>query len=197
MIKCVFFLGYTNSWVIDNVQLIKYDRLFATGSDAVQDACRSGCRITCLSPLAIRGGGLANDWRRLCPWASRYTPPPGPTPPFGSNPSSLPLLSYAPSSPLPPFIPTRAFWTLQVALPVNHTFRFDSPSTAYTGPIIHCLPPCPFRLSSVLQTSVGSGLIPSAFYTPPALNYPPYPPPHRPLPLPNTLNPTYSDPLVV
>ena len=25
MIKCVFFLGYTTSWVTDNVQLIKYD----------------------------------------------------------------------------------------------------------------------------------------------------------------------------
>ena len=29
MIKCVFFLGYTTSWVIDNVQLIKYDRFFS------------------------------------------------------------------------------------------------------------------------------------------------------------------------
>ena len=65
MIKCVLFLGYTTSWVIDNVQLIKYDRLFATGSNAVQGGCRSACRITCSSPLAIRGGGLANDWRRL------------------------------------------------------------------------------------------------------------------------------------
>ena len=34
-------------------------------------------------------------------------------------------------------------------------------------------------------------VVTSAFYTPPALNYPPYPP------LPNTYNPTYSDPLVV
>ena len=65
MIKCVFFLGYTTSWVIDNVQLIKYDRFFAIGSDAVQGGCRSACRITCSSPLAIHGGGLANDWRRL------------------------------------------------------------------------------------------------------------------------------------
>ena len=67
MIKCVFFLGYTTSWVIDNVQLIKYDGFFVTGSDAVQGGCRSACRITCSSPLAIRGGGLANNWRRLCP----------------------------------------------------------------------------------------------------------------------------------
>ena len=65
MIKCVFFLGYTTSWVIDNVQLIKYDRFFVIGSDAVQGGCRSACRITCSSPLAIHGGGLANDWRRL------------------------------------------------------------------------------------------------------------------------------------
>ena len=27
----------------------------------------SACRITCSSPLAIGGGGIANDWRRL--WA--------------------------------------------------------------------------------------------------------------------------------
>ena len=73
MIKCVFFLGYTTSWVIDNVQLIKYDRFLATGSDAVQGGCRSACRITCSSPFAIPGGGLANDWRRL--W-SAPTPPP-------------------------------------------------------------------------------------------------------------------------
>ena len=38
---CVFFLGYTTSWVIDNVQLIKYDRFFATGSNAVQGGFRS------------------------------------------------------------------------------------------------------------------------------------------------------------
>ena len=51
------------------MRLIKYDRFFATGSDAVQGGRRSACRITCSSPLAIRGGGLANDWRRLwnCP----------------------------------------------------------------------------------------------------------------------------------
>ena len=52
--------------MIDNVQLLKYDRFFATGSDAVQGGRRSACRITCSSPLAIRSGGLANDWRRLC-----------------------------------------------------------------------------------------------------------------------------------
>ena len=50
MIKCVFFLGYTTSWVIDNVQLIKYDHFFATGSDAVQGGCRSACQITCSLP---------------------------------------------------------------------------------------------------------------------------------------------------
>ena len=77
-----------------------------------------------------------------------------------------PLLPYAPSSLLPPFIPAQVFRAPQVALHVNHTFRFGSPTTAYTGPIIHCLPPCPFHPSSVLQTSVL--LIPSAFYTHPA-----------------------------
>ena len=56
-----------------------------------------------------------------------------------------------------------------MALPGNHTFHFVSPSTASTGPVIHCLPTCPFHPSSVLQTSVGPGLLtPSAFYTPPA-----------------------------
>ena len=58
--------------MIDNVQLIKYDRFFATGSDAVQGGRRSACRITFSSPLAIRGGGLANDWRRLCPTPCIY-----------------------------------------------------------------------------------------------------------------------------
>ena len=112
--------------------------------------------------------------------------PPGPTPPpFGSNlsfppppPPPPPLLPYAPNSLLSPYplLPARAFCTLPVALPVKHTFHFGSPSTAYTGPIIHCLPPCPFRPSSVLQTSVGPGLlIPTTFYTPLPSNYPPTP----------------------
>ena len=57
----------------------------------------------------------------------------------------LPLLPYAPDSllPLPPFIPARPFWTLPVTLRVKHTFHFGSPSTAYTGPVIHCLPRVP------------------------------------------------------
>ena len=63
MIEYVFFLGYAISWVIDNVQLIKF---FATGSNAVLGDRRSACRMTFSSPLAIRGGGLANDWRWLC-----------------------------------------------------------------------------------------------------------------------------------
>ena len=81
-----------------------------------------------------------------------------------------PLLPFAPDSliPLPPFILAWAFWTLPVTLPVNHTFHFSSLFTAYTGPVIHCLPLCPFRPSSVFQTSVCPGfLIPFAFYTPP------------------------------
>ena len=103
--------------------------------------------------------------------------------------SPSPLLPYAPDSLLPPS-PLHPGPGLQD--PVNNTFRFGSLSTAYTGPVIHCPPLCPFCPSSVLQTSVDPGLlITSAFYTPPALNYPPYPP------LPNTYNPIYSDPLVV
>ena len=100
---------------------------------------------------------------------------PGPTPPHSvlicrppPPPSTLP--PYAPSSllPFPLFIPTRAFWTLPATTPVNHTLHFGSPSTAYTGSVIHCLPPCPFRPSSVLQTNVGTWLlIPSTFYPPP------------------------------
>ena len=83
-----------------------------------------------------------------------------------------PLLPYAPDS-LLPFIPARAFWTLQAALPVNHTFCFSSPSTAYTCLVIDCPPPCLSHPSSVLQTSVGPGLlIPSAFYPPPSTNPP-------------------------
>ena len=81
---------------------------------------------------------------------------------------------------------------------VNGTFRFSSSSAAYIGLVIDCLPPCPFRPLSVLQTSVSPGLlIPSAFspQTPhPALNYSPL----TPLPpLPNTYNPIYPDPLLV
>ena len=102
---------------------------------------------------------------------------------------------YYPMPQLPPppssFIPAWALWTLPVTLPVNHAFHFGSPSTAYTGPVIHCLSLCPYRPSSVLQTSVGPGpLICSAFYTPPALNLPPYP-------AYLTHKPHYSDPLVV
>ena len=48
-------------------------------------------------------------------------------------------MPLTPSSPLPPFIPAQAFWALPVTISVNHTFHFSSPSTAYTGPVIHCL----------------------------------------------------------
>ena len=57
--------------MIHNAQLIIYDRFFATGSDAVHGGCRSACRITFSSPLAIRGGGLANDCGRLCIYYSQ------------------------------------------------------------------------------------------------------------------------------
>ena len=108
---------------------------------------------------------------------SLYSPPPPPPPrsypPFGSNPSSLRPTTLCPDSrlPPPPLHPGPGLLDLPVTLPVNHAFHFSSPSTAYTGPVIHCLSPCPYRPPSVLQTSVGPGLlIPSAFYTPPALN---------------------------
>ena len=117
-----------------------------------------------------------------------------------SSPHALPPLSdlicrHSPLLPfaLPPFIPAQAFWTLPVVLPANHTFHFGSSSTAYTGTVIHCLLLCPFRPLSILQTSVGSGLlIPFTFYTPLPSTTPPPPPPYPPLP--NTQNPAYSDP---
>ena len=71
--------------------------------------------------------------------------PPGPTPLSVLIRRPFPLLPYGLDSLLPPspFIPAQAFLTFPVALPVNHTFQFGSPSTAYTGPVIHCLPSCP------------------------------------------------------
>ena len=108
------------------------------------------------------------------PQASHYTPSPRPYPPLGSNPSSLPPTTLCPRLLPPPFPLPPGPSLLDPSSdtpPVNHTFHFGSPSTAYTGPVIHCLPPCPFCLSSVLQTSIGPGLlIASAFYTPPAHN---------------------------
>ena len=94
-----------------------------------------------------------------------------------------PPTTLCPRLPPAPFIPAWAFWFLQVAFPVNHTFRFGSPSTAYTSPVIHCLPLCPFHPSSVLQASIGPGLL----IPPPP---PPPPPPHFTLLLPSTNPPT-------
>ena len=98
-------------------------------------------------------------------------PTPSSLPP---SPSSAGLLDSSSDTPCQPHLP----------------FRFP----------VHCLhwsrhslsPPCPFHPPCVLQTSVGPGLlISSAFYTPPALNYPPPPPPphththtHSPTPTP-------------
>ena len=109
------------------------------------------------------------------PSQSLYSPPPPPPPPqpyphFGYNPSSLPLLPYALDSLLPPFPPSSR------PRP-SGPFHFGSPSTAYTGPCHSLSPPCLFRPSSVLQTSVDPGLlIPSAFYTPLPSTTPPLPP---------------------
>ena len=94
-----------------------------------------------------------------------YPPPP----PFGSNPSSLTPTTLCPLLPPSPFIPARAFCTLPVTLPVNHT-SISVPRPPPTVVPSFTSPPCPFRQSSILQTSVSPGLlIPCAFYTPPAL----------------------------
>ena len=90
-----------------------------------------------------------------------------------------PLLPYAPDSllPLPPLHPDRAFWTLPVTLPVNHTFHFGSPSTAYTGPVIHCLPvPLPSVIRPPDQCRPRTPY-PFHILHPPAFNYPPPPTP--------------------
>ena len=112
----------------------------------------------------------------LPPQASRYIPPPGPTPLSILLIRRASLLPYVPTPcPLDPSSDTPCQPRL-----ANHAFHFGSLSTAYTGPVIHCLSPCPYRPSSVLQTSVGPGLlIPSAFYppTPPHPTPPPPPPP--------------------
>ena len=97
-----------------------------------------------------------------------HYPPPPPPPHYPMPPSSQP----GPSGPF-------KWHSLSTTRSI---FSIPHPPLIHTGPIIHCLPPCPFRPSSVLQTSVGPGLlIPSVFYTPP----PPCPhlcPPYPPLP---------------
>ena len=99
---------------------------------------------------------------------------PKPYPPFGSNPSYIPPTTLGPRLP-PPLCPLHSGpgllgpSTPPAALPVDHTFRFGSPTIAYTGLLLSFA----VRPSSVLLTSVGPGfVIPSAFYTPPALYYP-------------------------
>ena len=84
-----------------------------------------------------------------------------------------PLLPYAPDSLLPPSPPSSRpgpsepfqWHSLSTTLP----FRFPVHRLHWSH---HSLsPPCPFRPSSIIQTSVGPGLlIPSEFYTPHALN---------------------------
>ena len=91
-------------------------------------------------------------WRHsACP----YILPPRPIPLSVLIRFPSPLLPYTIDSLLPPFIPARAFWIPLVALsglphiplllPVRclHWFRQSL-----------CLPPCPFHVSSILQTSV-------------------------------------------
>ena len=101
-----------------------------------------------------------------------------PPPPFGSNPSSLPPyypMPPTPSSPSPRFIPTGPSGPFQW-----HSLS-TTPSISVPRPPPTLVPsftvsPCPFRPSSVLQTSVGPGLlIPSTFYTPLPSTNPPTP----------------------
>ena len=97
---------------------------------------------------------------RRPPTPHPYYPMP-PTPPYPLPPSSRP----GPTGPFQWHAPCQPH--LPFRFPVHRLYR--SRHSMY--------PPCPFRPSSVLQTSVGPGLlIPSAFCTPPAINYPPYPP---------------------
>ena len=66
------------------------------------------------------------------------------------------------------------FWTLEWHSGLSTTLPFRFPVHRLHWSRHSLSPPCP---SSILQISVGPGIrIPSAFYTPPALNYPPPPP---------------------
>ena len=48
----------------------------------------------------------------------------------------------------PEGLPSTTSGPLMWHSPISHTFHFCSPSTTYTGPVIHCLPPCPFHPTS-------------------------------------------------
>ena len=74
---------------------------------------------------------LVSSLRQSLYSSPRPYPPPHPLSIRIRRPS--PLLPYAPDFLLPPspFIRARAFWTLPVTLPVNHTFHFGSPPTTY------------------------------------------------------------------
>ena len=99
---------------------------------------------------------------------SLYSSPQALPPSFGSNPSSLPATTLCPRLPHPPsplhpgpgLLDPSSDTPCQPHLP----FRFPVHRLHWSR---HSLsPPCPFRPSSIFQTSVG----PSAFCTPHALN---------------------------
>ena len=108
---------------------------------------------------------------RSPPYTTSGTNPVPPPPPYYPMPL-LPPPPFAPSSWPGPSGPFKCH-----SLSTHLLFRFPV-HRLYIHWSRHSLSlPCSFCPSSVLWTSVGQGpLIPSAFYTPPALNYPPPPP---------------------
>ena len=108
---------------------------------------------------------------RSPPYTTSGTNPVPPPPPYYPMPL-LPPPPFAPSSWPGPSGPFKCH-----SLSTHLLFRFPV-HRLYIHWSRHSLSlPCSFCPSSVLWTSVGQGpLIPSAFYSPPALNYPPPPP---------------------
>ena len=139
--------------------------------------------------LVKREAGFPNPRRALIgsnqlwrvndsPYYREYSSPTAlPPPPLSvliRRPS--PLLPYAPDSLLPPtpFHTGPGLLDPSSDTPCQPHFPFRFPVHRLHWSRHSLSPPCPFHPSSVLQTSVGPGLlIPSAFYTPP----PPPPPP--------------------
>ena len=84
-----------------------------------------------------------------------------------------PLLPHAPDSPLSPspLHPGRGLLDPSSGTPCQPHLPFRFPVHHLHWSRHSLSPPCPFRPSSILHTSVGPRLlIPSAFYTPPAIN---------------------------
>ena len=125
------------------------------------------------SPLAALGQPPSDTTH-----VSVTKPRPPPCPPSGTNPVPLPPTTLCPDSLLPPspFHPGPGLQDPSSVTPCQQHLPFRFPVHRLHWSCHSLSPLCPFRPSSVLQTSVDPGLlIPSAFYTPPALNYPPTP----------------------